>query len=446
MGEKLLKRISNFKWDPQNLFLDKDFLLLWFSQLLTAIAASVFGIALAILSDVEGLGSNYQDSAFGVALILFFTNMPGLFVSVFAGVIADWYDRKKIMVIVTILRFVFSMVFLIFQGWENAAIAYAIIFLKSAATQVYMPSQASIIPDIINKNNILLANSVFNLTNYSTTLLGIVGAGAFIKLFGEEHTFLALGSMFLIGAIFIPFIRIPKRKLHLDGEKFLVVVKDFLKSTIEGFRYISKGAVQKFALVHNFLTTSVLLTIVTIIFKLTDYLIKIDAEDVGLTTILPLLIGVILSVLILNTIVKNSNRISIIHGGVILAAVSFTIIAFLTTLRFNEPNLVGSFVSTIETFDLIILSGTIVALVIIGLAFPLLIIPAQTLIHEDTESEFRGRVFGVWFAVNQALATIPAMLIGLLADSSLGLPTTMTVLAILIIIYSVVLVPFRKLA
>jgi hypothetical protein len=338
------------------------------------------------------------------------------------------------------------MVFLIFQGWENAAIAYAIIFLKSAATQVYMPSQASIIPDIINKNNILLANSVFNLTNYSTTLLGIVGAGAFIKLFGEEHTFLALGSMFLIGAIFIPFIRIPKRKLHLDGEKFLVVVKDFLKSTIEGFRYISKGAVQKFALVHNFLTTSVLLTIVTIIFKLTDYLIKIDAEDVGLTTILPLLIGVILSVLILNTIVKNSNRISIIHGGVILAAVSFTIIAFLTTLRFNEPNLVGSFVSTIETFDLIILSGTIVALVIIGLAFPLLIIPAQTLIHEDTESEFRGRVFGVWFAVNQALATIPAMLIGLLADSSLGLPTTMTVLAILIIIYSVVLVPFRKLA
>ena len=413
---------------------------------MTSTAASVFGIALAILSNSEGLGSNYESSAVGVALILFFTNMPGLFFSIFAGVGADWYNRKKIMFATSIIRFGLAMIFVVFKGWDSSFIAYSIVFLKSGVTQIYMPSQASVIPDIIKKKNIMLANSVINLTNYSTYFLGVVGAGTFIRIFGEEHTFTVLGAMFLVGAALIPFIRVPKRETpSISFSTFLSGIMQVLVSLKEAMKYIWNGKVQRFAMIHNFLTTSVLFIIISIIFKLANFLIKVDARDVGIVTMLPLIIGVLGSMVYLNTFAKNSKRVATIHNGVILAAFAFVTITILTLVRFNADSIVASY-NLPMSIDSLIWGGTLFGLMIIGLCFPLLIIPAQTLIHEDTERNIRGRVFGIWFAINQAIATIPAIIISVLADSSLGIPTTATLLSIGIIMYAIILIPFRKLA
>ncbi len=438
--------VSVAAWDPESPLQDRDFLLLWFSQLMTSLAAGIFGIAVAIISNTEGLGSNYEDSAFGVALILFFTNMPGLFFSIFAGVMADWFNRKTIMFITTIVRFILAMIFVVFTGWQVATVAYIIIFLKSGVTQVYMPSQASVIPDIVKKKNIMFANSIFNLTNYSTYLVGVLGAGPFIKLFGERNAFTALGSMFLIGGVVIPFIRVPKRETKITFGKFLEVVVDFFKSVVEGLKYIWAGKVQRFAMVHNFLITSVLFIIVTIIFKLANFLLGIDATDVGFSTMIPLIIGVATSIYYLNSVAKNNKRVAIISNGMFMAAVAFVIFTALTFLRYNQVDLVAAEVFTQEKIESIIKISSFIALTLIGFGFPLLIIPAQTLIHEDTRRDYRGRVFGVWFAINQAIATIPAMFVGLLADSSLGLPRATTVLTIGILIYTIILVKFRKIA
>lgn len=447
MQEKLKKltAATASAWDPDSPIQDRDFLILWFSQLMTSLAAGIFGIAVAIISNTEGLGSNYEDSAFGVALILFFTNIPGLFFSIFAGVMADWFNRKTIMFITTLVRFVLAMIFVVFTGWQVATVAYIIIFLKSGVTQVYMPSQASVIPDIVKKKNIMFANSIFNLTNYSTYFVGVLGAGPFIKIFGERNAFTALGSMFLIGGVVIPFIRVPKRETKISFGKFLEVVYDFFLSVVEGLRYIWSGRVQRFAMIHNFLVTSALFVIVTLIFKLANFLLGIDARDVGFSTIIPVIVGIVTSVYYLNTIAKNNKRVAIISNGMFFASISFVIFTALTFLRYNEGNLVPD-TFTQEGIETIIKLSSFVAMTLVGFAFPLLIIPAQTLIHEDTKQEYRGRVFGVWFAINQALATIPAMFVGLMADSSLGLPRATTVLTVSILIYTFVLIKFRKLA
>lgn len=413
---------------------------------MTSTAASVFGIALAILTDSESLGSNYESSAIGVALILFFTNMPGLVFSIFAGVMADWYNRKVIMFVTSFLRFGLAMIFVFFTGWDSAFIAYSIVFLKSGVTQIYMPSQASLIPDMIKKKNIMVANSIISITNYTTYFVGVVGAGAFIRLFGERNTFTVIGIMFLAGSVVIPFIRIPKREVtRASISTMFSVIKELILSLKEALRYIWQGKVQRIAMIHNFLVTSVIYIIITIIFKLGGFLINLDPRDIGIVTMLPLVIGAALSMIYINTAAKNKKRLTIIHQGVVLAATGFILVTLLTLVRFHSERILDA-ITIISSIEPILWVGTLTALMIIGLCFPLLIIPAQTLIHEDTERNIRGRVFGVWYAVNQALATIPAILIAIIADSSLGIPTTATLLTIVIVIYGIILLPFRKLA
>lgn len=424
------------KWDSESLLKDRDFLLLWLSQIFTQVAAGIFGIAVAVLTEVED-SSGANSSAFGVALVIFFTNIPALFFSILAGVLSDWFDRKKIMIISNVIRFVLSIIFIALAAWNISPVSYLIIFLMSGFTQIFLPAEASLLPDVVRKKNIILANSIFNITIYSTFILGVVGAGPLIKLLGEQNSFLLLGLMFLIGSVIVPFIRVPHRESKITIGRYFDLVKVFLSSIFEGFKYVTKGAVQKFVLMHNFVTTSIILVIATLIFKIGQFVLRVDPKDVGLIAILPLAVGATLGVLFLNTKAKSMKRIGLSHTGVMIAIVGFIFFSISSYIRFHEASW-GD------------MAGTIIALVaglgalFIGLAFPLLVIPVQTLIQEDTNEEFRGRVYGVWFAVNQALSTIPALIFGFLADTKIGIPTVLTVITIIIIIYGIIILPFRN--
>lgn len=424
--------------DPDFLFADRDFLLLWFSQVTSQIAAGVFGIVIALVTQIEGLGGNYENSAFGVALVILFTNAPALFFSIFAGVLADWFDRKKIMFLANVSRFVLAMFFVVVSGWSIPVIAYTIILLKSGITQIFMPAEASIIPDVVKPKNIILANTIFNLTTYITYILGIVGAGQFIKLFGERDTFFVLGVLFIAGAAVIPFIRSPKRESKVDKTKLFRLMAEFVVSLKDGVKYVFKGKIQRFSLLHNFITTSILLVLSTIIFKMGSFLLRIDPKDIGIAAILPIGIGLMISLIYINTGGKSRKRIALSHDGVIVAMIGFTLISIASLLRINIISL------ELSTIDSIVLLISTLASFLIGFSFPLLVIPPQTLLQEDTQEEFRGRVYGVWYAVNQTFATIPALIVGLIADSSLGIPAAMLLITVTIILYFIYLIPLRE--
>ena len=126
--------------------------------------------------------------------------------------------------------------------------------------------------------------------------------------------------------------------------------------------------------------------------------------------------------------------------GVWTEGLAFTTLAIASMLKWNSVEIGG-----IENGQLVT-AITGVATLAIGIGFPFIFVPSQTLVQEHTEEEFMGRVYGVWFAVSQALASIPALIIGYFADFVFGVPTTLVWMSIIIFVYSIFIYKNRNIA
>lgn len=354
---------------------------------------------------------------------------------------ADWFDRKKIMFTANIFRAFVLFIFLIFSGWEYAVLAYSVIFITSAAKLVFVPSEASSIPDVVAGKNILRANTIFNLTNQVTYLVGFIAAGPLLNLLGPRVLFSVLICFFLAAAVASSMIRIPKRESKIDGDlsRFFSLVKDFVHSFLEGFRYILKNKVQKVALVHTLMSQAMFYIFIALIFKLGEYLIGLTPSSIGIVSLAPLGIGILLGMFLLNTKYRNKKRIKLSLFGVGLEMVAFGMITFISILIHYDISLLQVDLSYIVSVIMLF------ALTLIGFGFPFLFIPSQTLIQEYTDKGFLGRVYGVWFALSQAIASIPAVIIGFLADQYLAVPVTLGLYTLIAGVYLSIMWRFRNL-
>jgi len=441
---KLPRDIPNVRsWDPQSIFLDRDFLLLWFSQITTLIGGGIFALVVAFLADTGGLpkghGISSSSSAMGIVILL--NNFPSFFVAFIAGVMADWFDRKKIMIISNVLRMLLLVIFLVFHGWEFTFFAFGIIFFISAAKQFFLPAEASIIPDIVARKNIMPANSIFNLTTYVTYVLGFILAGPLLDLMGPDKLILFLILLFILATIATLFIRVPKpvEKRDVSLFRFVKLVQDFIESFISGLQYIFRDKVQKVMMVHNLVAQSFLYIFIALVFKLGEFLIGLTPSNVGFASVMPMGVGIIIGVLILNTRFKYSKRVKLSLFGVLAIFIASVTLSIASLLKWHSIGLLGYSVHTV----VVILTG--VSVITIGLGFPFLLIPSQTVIQEKTEQGFLGRVYGVWLALSQALASVPAVIIGYTADFLLGVPTTLVWSSIIIGTYAIVLSRYKNL-
>src|SRR5690606_2558188 len=106
---------------PFAVFKTRRFRAMWLAQLVSTVGDSLDDIAAAILV------YRVTGSALSVGLVLMATAAPALLVGLFAGVVVDRYDRKRIMVICDVLRgvFVLAIPFLISfgVGWLYLSVA-----------------------------------------------------------------------------------------------------------------------------------------------------------------------------------------------------------------------------------------------------------------------------------------------------------------------------------
>lgn len=431
------------RWDSESLFLDRDFLLLWTSQVATIFGGTILGIAVGLLAGKgEFTDQGSTSSSFAMAMVLFMNNFPSFFVAFIAGVVADWYDKRKVMIISNVARMLFLGVFVVFAGWKYAVFAYAIIFFKAVAKQFFLPAEASMIPMIVKKDNIMAANSLFNLTNYVMTIIGFIIAAPMLVWFGEEGVMMILMAMFIVASISVFFVRMPREKVKkgISFEKLIDLVRGFVSSFDDGLGYIMKEKVQRIAMIQNLVSQAFVFIFMTLVFKLGEFLIGLTPDNIGVLSVLPLGVGIVIGVGLINTIFVKMKRMKLTLAGVWMQGMGFFVLSIASMLKWNGIELFG-----LGTGDLVTMVS-IVAAVIIGIGFPFLFIPSQALVQEETEEGFVGRVYGVWFALSQALATIPAVIVGYFADYYVGIPTTLVWTTIIIFAYSIFVYNNRNLA
>lgn len=193
--------ISIKKPSPYSVFRRRDFTLMWIGQLVQTAGTALTSLAASILV------FRLTGSALSVGLMLMATAAPSLVVGLFAGVIVDRYDRKRIMIITELMRaaLIVLVPFLVPYG---VAWLYIIVALTSAIAQFYDPAHESVLPEIAPEEELAAANSLMAISSFGSTAIGFAASGLIASAASLDWAFYINGLTFLFSAFVIFLVRV----------------------------------------------------------------------------------------------------------------------------------------------------------------------------------------------------------------------------------------------
>ncbi len=241
-----------------------------FRRLWQAMSFSSFGDWLGLLATTalaqQLAGGDYATANFAIAGVFIARLLPSVILGPIAGVIADRFDRKLVMVIGDIIR---AGLFISIPIVGNYLWLYIATVLVECVTMFWSPAKEATVPNLVPKNKLESANQMSLFAAYGSapvaavifSLLSIsaTAVGATIGLENYSAVDLALylnAISFLFSAIAISRIDIPKDHISankltpslasslFDGAKFIFSTK-LVRGLIIGMigAFIAAGAV-----------------------------------------------------------------------------------------------------------------------------------------------------------------------------------------------------------
>ena len=414
---------------------NKKFVYLWLAQVITQTSVSIVTIIIGILSHEGVISSSVKESSTSIGIIINLSTIPGIIFAPLAGAFADKIEKKKIMILSNFIRFFLLVFFIIFNGWNKLVLSYFLILSLAIVLQFFIPAEGGLIPRIVEKKYLLFANSLFSLTVFTTTAVGIAFSGLILNLFGIKWTFSICALLFITSAIFVYFIDTEGIKTENNKIRLIYFVKlipTILDDIKDGINYALRTKILRFILFHLFLIQIVSFTLVTISFRIGNEIYGVSPRTAGLIVFAPVMIGLLTSLATLNIFGRFKNRIKLILIGTLTSTCGFGCIMVIAVLKFFLSNVF---------IDKIFAS---ISLIIIGFSIPFLLVPAQTLMHENTEDNFRGRILGIWVALTLSLASMVATFVGFLTDQMDNIFIAVLCLTFFDIVYSGVILILLK--
>lgn len=170
----------------------------------------------------------------GVAIsYLFLVRFIPLFLfSPVAGVIADRFNRKHIMIMTDVLRALTVFGFLLVRFPEQVWLLYVLTTIQFVLSAMFTPARTAVIANIVPQADLVTANALDSFTWSTMLALGAFVGGVVASLFGTQTAFVADGLTFLLSAWLISRIVLPER------DKTVVPQKMGWLDFLEGFRYL----------------------------------------------------------------------------------------------------------------------------------------------------------------------------------------------------------------
>ncbi len=198
----------------------RPFLVLWLVQTLSQTSQNAvnFGLLVLVQGVVERAGTVPANTAVGLAVLSF--SLPAVLVSPLSGVVADRFDRRRLLIVTNLLRGV-AVIGLLFveSRWNplvSLATIYALAFASGTVGQFFGPALWSMVPTVVPNGRLVQANALFNLTFTASQLAGFAVVGPLlVKLIGVRAVLGATVVLFaLSGALSIALPRAGRAGVH----------------------------------------------------------------------------------------------------------------------------------------------------------------------------------------------------------------------------------------
>ncbi len=356
-------------------------------------AFSLIGVWVQRLA-VGWLAWELTKSGFWLGAVAFADLFPVIIVAPFAGVIADWYDRRTILQLCAILALIQAIVLCLLTAfdWINIYGLFLASLFHGIVISLNLPARLSLVHSLVRSHDMASAiaiNSVmFNLARF----IGPAIAGLVISGYGVAVAFAINAMTFLTMILALLFLRLPAQELASRH-------KGIFTDAMHGMRYaISHPIVMRimiFMLTASFLCRPVF----ELLPGFADEVFHRGAAGLSILTS-----AVGLGAIVGGVWVAQRGK----HDGLLtIAMVSLAISGLFMMI----------FASTDQFWV------AVMAMAISGITMVTFGVSTQTLIQHAVPGKMRGRVLSLWGMIFRGGPAIGALLMGWLSGFfSLGWP------------------------
>ena len=194
-----------------NLWKHRDFQRLWFSDTVTQVGNTFTQVALPILADI-GLGA----SAFQLGILIALERIPFPVLGLFAGVWADRFQKRSIMMLCNIGRTTsLASIPLAYTLGSLSLDQLYLVGLANGIFQVFFDiSYQAYLPNLIERSDLLEGNSKLQISSSGAQLVGPSLAGFVTQIIGAAYAIAvdAIGYLTSVMALLSIRKREPKRE------------------------------------------------------------------------------------------------------------------------------------------------------------------------------------------------------------------------------------------
>lgn len=207
---------------------NRNYRSLWLGEIV-----SLFGDWFNLIASAA-LISSLTGSGMAVGGLFVVRMLAPFLVSPIAGVVADRFDRKKILIFADLSRMVIVLGFLLVRSADQVWLLYVLTFLQLGISGFFYPTRNSLLPEIVSRHELGSANALSSATWSVMLALGAAVGGIVAGSWGIYPAFVIDSVTFLISALFI--YQIAYRHAPQDDGK-VRSMRAINQDYVEGLRY-----------------------------------------------------------------------------------------------------------------------------------------------------------------------------------------------------------------
>jgi DHA3 family macrolide efflux protein-like MFS transporter len=370
----------------RRLLANRDYSRLWFGQLVSNIGTAISSLALLFYAYA------LTGSPMAMAILAIAQTAPVVLFAGFVGVYIDRWNRKTIMVVSDLVRAVLILLIPLSVYFPSIIPqiywVYLLTFLYAIANAWFFPARNASIPNIVDSDELVSANSLSQMTFQVVQLTIPPLGGVLVAMLAPQYflafainafTFLlSAGSLYTIKKSLIP--------------KDVINKESVTRQVVQGAKYVSKNPILVYFFVFAILLASSSGILNALLLPHLENQVGISEADFGIVLSVGAAMGTIVAI-IMGKRKKLPYPLYIVSFAGIIAGIGVLIFAAATSLWI-----------------------VIVSWALIGSVDVMLNIPLSTIMQDLVKDNYRGRVFALLNVVFTALQVLGMALGGVWAE------------------------------
>ncbi|PYY16839.1 MAG: MFS transporter [Acidobacteria bacterium] len=374
---------------------------LWLAQLV-----SILGDFLAVFGVINLITFKWHGTPLQVTNVMIAFMIPMAIVGPLAGVFVDRWNVKRTMIVSDLIRAVLILGLVWVTRLEQI---FVLFFLVSTVSSFFGPAQSVTLRTLVPMNGLMSANALMSQAFYTMRILAPAAAGLLVYWLGYNSCFYLDTASFVFSAAMLSTIAIV-RVVNAKGatEK---TVGSLIKDYTAGSRFILTHPAISFVMIAMMTAMFVLSCFSPLISVYVRDQLHAGTRSFGIISAM-IGVGLIVGTQMVNAAAKGFSKKHVALSGLVGLSFATLVLALFQTAWLAGLSMFG-----------------------IGFAIAFIIVPAQTLMQQETPHDMLGRVSSSFMAVFSLSQLLGLLLSGGLANS-IGVRHLFMSSAVLLIVLS----------